>query len=305
MHTSVLYQVSLDYLRPFSGGRYIDGTLGAGGHAAGILKASHPEGQLLAFDRDADALALARSHLAEYGSRAILVHASYITMKEQVEKLQWDRVDGILLDLGLSSMQLDNRERGFSFRQAAPLDMRFDQKGPGQTAADLVNELPEDDLADLIYEFGEEHRSRRIARAIVAARPVNDTAELAAIVAKATGTGKRSRIHPATKTFQALRIEVNQELAAVDTILPIALELLTSGGRLAVISFHSLEDRRVKQLFRQESRDCICPPGQIICDCGHRASITRITRKPVVPSDDEIRVNSRARSAKLRVAEKL
>ena len=261
MHTAVLYQVSLDFLHPQAGGRYIDGTLGAGGHAAGILAASNPNGELLGLDRDPTALALAAESLASFGHRVHLVHASYITMGEQVAQVGWSLVDGILLDLGLSSMQLDNRARGFSFRQAAPLDMRFDPSSVGPTAAELVNELSEEDLANVIYEYGEERRSRRIARAILAARPVTDTVTLANIVARASGAGKRSRIHPATKTFQALRIAVNEELDAVDHVLPLALSLLNPGGRLVVISFHSLEDRRGKTILPPRKSRLHLPTG--------------------------------------------
>ncbi|HIE57168.1 MAG TPA: 16S rRNA (cytosine(1402)-N(4))-methyltransferase RsmH, partial [Anaerolineales bacterium] len=212
-------------------------------------------------------------------------------------------VHGILLDLGLSSTQLDTPERGFSFRNDAPLDMRFNPDAP-LTAAELVNALPEDELADVIYRYGEEPRSRRIARAIVAARPVKSTGELAEIVARVIRSRKKAGIHPATRTFQALRIAVNRELDAIEQVLPQAVEALVPGGRLAVISFHSLEDRIVKQFFRRESQNCLCPPRQPVCTCGHQASLMEITRKPIRPSEAETSQNPRARSSRLRVAEK-
>ncbi len=201
-------------------------------------------------------------------------------------------------------MQFDRPERGFSFQADGPLDMRMDETG-GQTAADLVNHLPERELADLIYRYGEERRSRRIARAIVKARPIRRTTELAQVVSGAmAGKGRhQTKIHPATRTFQALRIAVNDELGALERALPQAIKLLKPGGRLAVISFHSLEDRIVKQYFRQESQDCICPPEQPVCTCRHKASIHIITKRPIMPSSAEVNVNPRARSAKLRVVE--
>jgi 16S rRNA (cytosine1402-N4)-methyltransferase len=254
-------------------------------------------------DVDPQALAAARERLAEFGSRAVIIQASYTTLSEQLDELGWDKVDGILLDLGLSSMQVDTPERGFSFKADAPLDMRFDPRNPA-TAADLVNYLPEKELADLIYRYGEERRSRQIARAIVKARPIETTQELAQLVARAV-RGGRQDIHPATKTFQALRIAVNQELESLETVLPQAVASLNPGGRLAVIAFHSLEDRIVKQFFRQESRDCICPPRQPVCTCNHQATIREITRRPIMPQDKEIQENPRARSARLRVAEKI
>ncbi len=302
-HDPVLYYEVLQALQPRDGGRYVDGTLGAGGHGWGILDASSPGGLLLGLDLDPQALALAREKLAPFGERAVLRQASYLTLRERLDALGWDYVDGILLDLGISSMQVDVPERGFSFRQDGPLDMRFDPTAP-TTAADLVNRLPESELADLIYRYGEERRSRRIARAIVAARPIEGTRQLAEIVRRAVGGGKR-RIHPATRTFQALRIAVNRELEAVEQVLPLAVDALAPGGRLAVISFHSLEDRLVKVYFRRESRDCICPPGRPVCVCEHTARLRLVTRKPLQANEAEVTANPRARSARLRVAEKI
>lgn len=281
----------------------MDGTVGAGGHARGILESSSPTGQLLGLDLDPQALDLAKKKLRPYKNRAILTQASYLTLKDQLRKLQWEKVDGIVLDLGLSSIQMDTPERGFSFRFDGPLDMRFGPENDVR-AADLVNTLSENDLADLIYRFGEERRSRSIARVIVNSRPIESTHQLAEIISAVFPKGQ-SRIHPATRTFQALRIATNNELDAVQKVLPIAVSALAPQGRLAVISFHSLEDRLVKQYFRRESRDCVCPPGQPVCTCEHRASVAMITRKPISPSMDEIAQNHRARSARLRVVEKL
>jgi 16S rRNA (cytosine1402-N4)-methyltransferase len=290
-------------MQPHREGLYIDGTLGAGGHAWGILQESNPDGLLLGLDVDPQALELAQAKLAEFGDRAILIHASYCTLLEQVSKLGWRRVDGILLDLGLSSMQLDTQARGFSFQTEAPLDMRFNPLGE-VCAADLVNNLDEQELADLLFRYGEEQRSRQVARAIVRARPIQTTTQLAKVVAGATSGGK-SGIHPATRTFQALRIAVNGELEALEAVLPQSLEALTPGGRLAVISFHSLEDRMVKQFMRKESKDCLCPPQQPVCTCGHKATLRELSHKPVRPQEDEIRDNPRSRSARLRIAERI
>jgi len=303
LHHPVLYNEIIHLLQPHRASLYVDGTLGAGGHAWGILEACEPDGLLLGFDVDGLALRIARKHLDVYGDRAILVQTSFIKLGDQLNSMGWHHVDGILLDLGLSSMQLDVPERGFSFRNDALLDMRFDQEGPVR-AIDLVNNLPEDELADLLYAFGEERRSRQITRAIVRERPIETTHQLAKIVAAASGRG-RKKIHPATRTFQALRIEVNQELDALKEVLPQAIRSLKPSGRLAVISYHSLEDRIVKHSFRDESKDCICPPKQPICDCGHKASIKILTKRPIRPTEGEISENPRARSARLRVVEKL
>jgi 16S rRNA (cytosine1402-N4)-methyltransferase len=301
-HEPVLYKEIIHALRPKSGGRYVDGTLGAGGHAAGLLAESEPGGQLLGLDVDPHALDLARQKLAPFGERAWLKKAPYTSLPEQLTSLGWDSVDGILLDLGASSMQFDTPERGFSFLTEGPLDMRFDPSNP-LTAAEIVNLWPEWDLADVIFRYGEEPASRRIARAILHNRPVGGTRQLATIIEHALG--RHGPHHPATQTFQALRIAVNGELEAVEKVLPMAVQALGSGGRLAVISFHSLEDRLVKDYFRRESKDCICPPRQPVCTCGHKASLKEIARRPITPTEAETSQNSRARSAKLRIAEKL
>lgn len=302
-HTPVLYKEIIHAMQPKSGGRYVDGTLGAGGHAYGILEASHPDGQLLGLDLDPAALELAAGRLRPFGTRAILRQASYAELTGILREVGWDAMDGMLLDLGVSSMQLDTPARGFSFLHEAPLDMRF---GPGVlvSAADLVNTLEEGELADIIFRYGEDRNARRIARAIVRARPFQTTTQLAQAVA-AAGGAREGRIHPATRTFQALRIAVNAELQSVERVLPDAIAALRPGGRLAVIAFHSLEDRIVKEIFRRESTNCLCPPRQPVCTCGHKATIREITRKPVTPSQAEIEQNPRARSAKLRIAEKL
>jgi 16S rRNA (cytosine1402-N4)-methyltransferase len=302
-HRSVLYKEIIHALQPKSGGRYVDGTLGAGGHARGIMEACAPDGQMLGLDVDPQALAIARRILAPYEGRIHLAQASYTSLPDQLAELGWDKVDGILLDLGASSMQFDTPERGFSFMEDAPLDMRF---GPhvSQTAADIVNSYSERELADLIYEYGEDRDSRKLARAIVKARPLHTTRELVAAI-ESVSPRRGDRVHPATRTFQALRIAVNEELSSIEEVLPQAVAALRPGGRLAVISFHSLEDRIVKDFFREQSRDLINPPYERIYEQERSAVLKEVNRKPIMPSDDEIRNNPRARSAKLRIAEKM
>ena len=302
-HRSVLYKEIIHALQPRNGGRYVDGTLGAGGHARGILEACAPDGRLLGLDVDPQALAIARKTLAPYEHRIHLAQASYTSLSEQLADLGWDMVDGIVLDLGASSMQFDMPERGFSFLRDAPLDMRF---GPHleQTAADLVNKLSERELADLLYNYGEERDSRKIARAIVKARPLHTTRELVAAI-ESVSPRRGDRLHPATRTFQALRIAVNEELASIEAVLPQVMAALRPGGRVAVISFHSLEDRIVKDFFREQSRDRINPPYEQIYEVERKATLKEVNRKPITPSDEEIKENPRARSAKLRIAEKM
>ncbi len=302
-HKTVLYKEIIHALQPRRGGCYVDGTLGAGGHARGILEASAPDGQLLGLDVDPQALAIARETLAPYEHRIHLAQASYTTLSMQLKNLNWELVDGIVLDLGASSMQFDTPERGFSFQHDAPLDMRF---GPNalQTAADIVNTFDERELADLIYEYGEERDSRKIARAIVKARPLHTTGQLVAVL-EAVSPRKGNRLHPATRTFQALRIAVNEELASIREMLPQAIASLKVGGRLAVISFHSLEDRIVKEFFREQSRDLVNPPYEKLYEVERKATIKEVHRKPLLPSEEETKNNPRARSAKLRIAEKM
>jgi 16S rRNA (cytosine1402-N4)-methyltransferase len=302
-HQPVLYKEIIHALQPQKGGRYVDGTLGAGGHARGILEASAPDGRLLGLDVDPQALAIARKTLAPYDHRIHLAQASYTSLSEQLKKLGWDEVAGIVLDLGASSMQFDTAERGFSFMQDAPLDMRF---GPHalQTAADIVNSYSERELADLIYEYGEERDSRKIARAIVNKRPLHTTRELAAAI-EVVSPRRGDRAHPATRTFQALRIAVNDELSSIRSVLPQAVAVLRSGGRLAVISFHSLEDRIVKEFFHSQSKDLVNPPYERIYEEERKATLKEVNRKPITPSEEETEDNPRARSAKLRIAEKI
>ena len=301
-HQPVLYKEIIHALQPHTGGRYVDGTLGAGGHARGIMEASAPDGQLLGLDVDPQALAIARRNLAPYEHRIHLAQASYTSLSTQLARLGWRAVDGIVLDLGASSMQFDTPERGFSFLHDAPLDMRFGPHAP-QTAADLVNKYSERELADLIYQYGEERESRKIARAIVRARPIQTTRELVAAI-ESVSPRRGERVHPATRTFQALRIAVNEELTSIEEVLPQAVTVLKPGGRLAVISFHSLEDRIVKDFFREHSKDRVNPPYEQIYEEERKATLKEVNRKPIVPSEEETQNNPRARSAKLRIAEK-
>jgi 16S rRNA (cytosine1402-N4)-methyltransferase len=295
-HVPVLLDEVLAALRPRGGGRYIDATVGGGGHAAAILGRSAPDGRLLGIDADPTALAAAAARLAPFGERAALAHGNFREIGMLARARGFDKIDGILLDLGVSSHQLDTPERGFSFAVCAPLDMRLDPT-EGETAADLVNGLPESELADLIYRYGEERGSRRIARFVGEARrkhPIATTSELADLVARALG-GKRGKIHPATRTFQALRIAVNRELESLEVALPQAVELLAPGGRLAVIAFHSLEDRIVKLFFRAESGYGGTGQGRLAI----------VTRKPIEAAEGETQANPRSRSAKMRIAERV
>lgn len=302
-HTPVLYEEALAALRPISGGVYIDCTVGGGGHAAGILERSAPTGTLLGLDADPAALEVAARNLQPYGPRVTLVQGNFVHLAEIARNHGLARVDGILFDLGVSSLQLGDAQRGFSFQANGLLDMRFDPRGQTTTAADLVGGLSERELAELLFRYGEERRARAIARAIVAARarePVASASRLADIVVQASGA-KRASIHPATRTFQALRIAVNRELQNLDMALPQALGLLRPEGRIVVISFHSLEDRLVKQFFARESRGCICPPRTPVCVCGHSPRLAMVTKKVVRPSREELVRNPRSRSARMRV----
>lgn len=303
-HEPVLLREVVAVLDPQPGGRFIDGTVGAGGHAAALLEATAPDGRLLGFDRDPAALGFAARRLAPFGRRFTPVAGSYGDMAAVAPAHGFAAVDGILLDLGLSSRQLDDPERGFSFLKDGPLDMRFDPR-QGATAADLINNLSAEELTDLFRRYGEETQSRRIARLVVTHRPMETTTELAGLIEREIGRRGRPGRHPATKVFQALRIAVNDELAEVERGLRAAVDLLHPGGRLAVISFHSLEDRIVKQFFRAATRDCVCPPAQPVCTCGARATLHRVTRKAVQASVEEIAANPRSRSARLRVAAKM
>ncbi len=268
----------------------------------GILEKLSSAGRLLGIDADPRAIAISAERLAEYGPRVTLVNANFTRLAEIASQCGFCPADGILLDLGLSSLQLASGERGFSFQLEGPLDMRFNPH-QGKPASELVNGLSTPELADILHRYGEERRAQRIAQAIVAARPIHTTRQLAEVVARAVG--RRGRIHPATRTFQALRIAVNDELSALSQALPQAVEILAPQGRLIVISYHSLEDRLVKQFYRQESQDCICPPEVPVCRCDHRATLEIVTKKPITPSEPELKANPRCRSARLRIAARL
>jgi len=302
-HEPVMPREVLAALNVQPGGRYVDCTVGGGGHAETILEAASPGGTLLGLDADPEALTLARHNLRRFEGAFDLVHANFRDVEAVCRQRGFAPVNGVLFDLGLSSYQLAS-SRGFSFRVESPLDMRFDDSG-GATASYWVNEATETDLADLIWRFGEERQSRRIAHVIVQSRPLRTTIDLAKAVEEAVGRRPGSQTHPATKTFQALRIAVNQELASLVDALPRAHGLLGFGSRLVVISYHSLEDRIVKQYFARESRDCICPPLQPVCTCGHKATLRLVTRGVLTPSAEEVAANPRSRSAKLRAAERL
>lgn len=308
-HVPVLLDETLDLLSPKPGGTYIDCTLGGGGHAEAILERSSPDGRLLGLDADPRTLPIAERRLSRFSGRFVLVHANFSNLEGVARWNGFATVDGILFDLGVSSYQLDLAERGFSFRTDAPLDMRFDPSQP-TTAADLVNTLDADELASLLFRYGEEPRARAISRAIVEARrrkPIQTGGELAAIVERVVPRGRadRKRVHPATQTFMALRLAVNRELETLEVALPQATELLRPGGRIVVISFHSLEDRIVKRFFADAARGCICPPELPVCACGREPTLRVLTRKVVMSSVEEQRRNPRSRSARLRAAERL
>ncbi|SNB47809.1 16S rRNA (cytosine(1402)-N(4))-methyltransferase RsmH [Geobacter sp. DSM 9736] len=307
-HASVMLEESLRFLAPRSGGIYVDGTLGGGGHAERILADTAPDGRLIAFDKDPDALSAAGQRLSPFGSRVRLVHGDFAVLSSALAEMGIDGIDGIMLDLGVSSHQLDSGERGFSFQQDAPLDMRMDTT-KGVTAADIVNNESREELIRIIREYGEERWASRIASAIVRARetlPVTSTLQLAELVKGAIPRPAwEDRIHPATRTFQGLRIAVNDELGSIRRGLPAAMQLLNRGGRAVVISFHSLEDRIVKDTFRSFTGRCTCPRDLPVCVCGQSAAVRILTAKPVRAGEDEIAANPRARSARLRAAEKL
>ncbi len=304
-HTPVLLEAVVETLAVPPGAVIIDATVGAGGHATALLAAAGPTGRLLGIDRDEAALALAAERLAPFAGQVTLAHATFDTLARQAAAAGIAAADAILLDVGVSSMHLDDPARGFSFAHDGPLDMRMDPAGDAPTAAEIVNTADERELADLIWRYGEDRLARRIARAIVRSRPLTRTAELAGVVAAVYPRRRQEKIHPATRTFQALRIAVNDELGMLERTLPQAVALLRPGGRLAVITFHSLEDRLVKRYFRRAAADCICPPGQPVCTCGHRAEVREITRRPLTATAAEVARNPRSRSARLRAVEKL
>lgn len=308
-HVPVLLEPTMDSLALKSDGVYVDGTLGGGGHSENILIRTAPDGKLIGIDQDDEALAAAGERLAGFGQRFIKVKSNFCEMKQVLADLEIPQVDGILLDIGVSSHQLDDGGRGFSYMVDAPLDMRMDQNSGGKTAADLLATLSEEEIANIIYQYGEERYSRRIARQIVNARktePVETTFQLVNLIRKAMPpTKNKEKQHPAKRTFQALRIAVNDELGVLQAALDDALDLLKPGGRLSVITFHSLEDRIVKEQFKAWAKGCTCPPDFPICVCGKVPTVKIITRKPFTADENELNENPRARSAKLRCVEKL
>jgi len=302
-HTPVMIPEIIQALKAHPGGRYIDGTLGEGGHSKSILSAIEPGGQVLGLDADAEAITVATERLMEHGDAFLAINANFRDIRATALRYDFVPAHGVLFDLGVSSLQLDRESRGFSFRRSDPLDMRFSFEQQ-LTAADIVNQYAESELADLIFHLGEDRAARRIAKAIVHNRPVNTSLELAELIEKVSPR-RGKRMHPATRTFQAIRIAVNDELSALETALEQAVSLLGQGGRLAVISYHSLEDRIVKNFIRKQASDCICPPGTPICKCNHLATLKMVSRRPLTPTESEIETNRRARSAKLRVAERI
>jgi 16S rRNA (cytosine1402-N4)-methyltransferase len=303
VHVPALLDEVIAALRPRRGGYFVDCTLGLGGHAAAILEKISPSGKFLGIDADPEAIKVSQDKLSDYGEAVILVNDNFVNLEAICERYHFHPVNGILFDLGISSLQLGTAERGFSFHLDASLNMRFDS-GQGLTASDIVNSFSEQELAKLIERYGEERHSRRIARYIVQNRPIATTVELARLVERISG-GKRAKIHPATRTFMALRIAVNNELQNLELALKQTINLLCPGGRLAVISYHSLEDRIVKQFMRYAASNCLCPPGTVICRCGHVPTLKLISRKVIKPSSLEVESNPRSRSAKLRIAERL
>jgi 16S rRNA (cytosine1402-N4)-methyltransferase len=296
----------IEALHPESGKRYLDGTLGGGGHTEEILIKSSPDGQVLGLDRDDEAIASAQERLRRFDRRFAARQASFADAKEILTEIGWNGVDGVVLDLGISSHQIDSPERGFSFRAPSRLDMRMDRR-QDLDAQEIVNSFSGDELERIFRDYGEDSAARRIAQAIVAERkqrPIQTTAELVRIVERVKGR-RRRQIHPATQVFQALRIAVNQELQHLERFLASGFEILRPGGRMAVISFHSLEDRMVKTAFRKWSRACLCPPRMLRCQCGWSQKVQLITKKPIVPPASETAANPRARSAKLRVVERV
>ncbi len=308
IHRSVLLAETIKVLKPQAGETFVDATLGLGGHAEKIL-ADSDETRIFGIDQDAQAIAIARQRLGRFGDRIKIFHRNFSEIKRVLADAKVERVDGIIADLGVSSLQFDSAERGFSFRFDAPLDMRMNAEDDTETAADLLATLSEFEIARIIYEYGEERKSRRIASRIVWKRergePIETTKQLADTVEKAIGRGKQDKTHPATKTFQALRIAVNGELEILERFIRDAADVLKKDGRLAVITFHSLEDRIVKQTFQKLAGKCFCPPRLPQCACGAKREVEILTRKPIVPSEPELEENPRARSAKLRACLKI
>lgn len=307
LHKSVLLGESLELLAPNDGEVFVDATLGLGGHSEAILSAAQTE--LIGIDQDTAAIAYAKRRLESFGDRVRIVHANFSEIRSVLAAERIEKADGIIADLGVSSIQLDSEERGFSFRFDAPLDMRMDTDSGDDTAADLLETLSEVEIANVIYEYGEERASRRIAKWIVERRergePIRTTRELADLVARAVKRGKKDKIHPATRTFQALRIAVNREIEILEQFIRDSVDLLKINGRLAIITFHSLEDRIVKQTFQKMAGKCFCPPRIPQCVCGAVKIVEILTRKPIIPDEIEMQENPRSRSAKLRACLKL
>ncbi len=308
IHQPVLLVETLQLLKPQADEFFVDATLGLGGHTEAIL-AKSKETQVIGIDQDLEAIGLAKERLNSFGERFKVFHSNFSDIKQVLAEAKIEKVDGVLADLGVSSLQFDSQTRGFSFRFDAPLDMRMNQESNLETAADLLETLSEFEIAKIIYEYGEERLSRRIARRIVEKRdsgePIKTTKQLVETIEKAVGRGKKDKIHPATRTFQALRIAVNGELEILERFVRDSVEILKKDGRLAVITFHSLEDRIVKQTMQKLSGKCFCPPKFPQCVCGAKKEVEILTRKPVVPSELETEENPRSRSAKLRACLKL
>ena len=308
IHISVLLDEAVGILTAGRGDSFVDATLGLGGHAEAILK-ELPKSRLIGIDQDTEAIAFARERLRAYGERVKILHANFSDIASIVDREAPNGVDGIIADLGVSSLQFDKGSRGFSFREDAPLDMRMNPASGDPTAAELLKSLSETEIADLIYKYGEERFSRRIARRIVEKReagsPVETTRELAALVERSVKRSPKEKTHPATRTFQALRIAVNHEIEVLEDFIASAADSLKTDGKLAVISFHSLEDRVVKQAFQKLSGRCTCPPRIPQCICGAEKRVEILTKKPIVPGPEELERNLRSRSAKLRAVKKL
>jgi 16S rRNA (cytosine1402-N4)-methyltransferase len=304
-HIPVLLKETLDYLKPKPGGIYVDGTMGGGGHSQEIIKRIFPSGLVIGIDRDPAAFKAASERLEAWSECFTPIHGNYVDIGDILKKLNIEAVDGILLDLGVSSHQLDTPERGFSYHEDVRLDMRMDTT-QDYSAYNLVNQATQQELAKIIWSYGEERWAKRIAAFIVENRPLETTSQLVEVIKKAVpASARRNGPHPARRTFQALRIAVNQELTLLEEALTNAVEVLRPGGRLCVITFHSLEDRIVKNTFRNLKDPCTCPPDVPVCICGKTPVVDIITRKPVVPGQEELDANPRARSAKLRVCQKL
>lgn len=304
-HIPVLYEETLDNLVTNTDGVYVDGTLGGGGHSEGIVKRLSEKGVLISIDQDQNAIDFAGKRLEKYGDRVKIFKSNFQEMDSVVYMAGYDKVDGIMMDIGVSSKQLDDPERGFSYKYNTRLDMRMDKSMP-ISAYEVINNYEEEEISRIIYEYGEERYARKIAKYIVHNREekaIETTGDLVAVIKKAIkGHPKK---HPAKKTFQAIRIEVNKELDVLKNVIDKAVNLLKPGGRLAIITFHSLEDRIVKQKFKELSTDCLCPSHLLVCQCNHKATVKRVTRKPIIPNTDELEFNNRAHSSKLRVVEKL